>query len=229
MTTPTASSTSALPRWRRLPFWALALMVGVLFAGVGVAVLDDYGVGADEFAERETARANLAYITGAAPEVATHKSHDRYYGMAFQLPLLLLGQALGLDDFRHILLLHHLLTHLVFVAGGLCCGGLVFRLYGRRWLALGALLLFLLHPRLYAHSFFNPKDIPFLVLVMVALALTHWACRKDTLSAFALCGLSVGLAINLRIFGLMLVPAVLVLRAVDATLAPPPRSAATSF
>ncbi len=219
---PTASSTRALPRWRRLPFWALALMGGVLFAGVGVAVLDDYGVGADEFAERRTARATLAYISGAAPEIATKKSHERFYGMAFQLPVLLLEQALGLDDSRHILLLRHLLTHLVFVAGGVCCGGLVFRLYGRRLPALVALLLFLLHPRLYAHSFFNPKDIPFLVLVMVALALTHRACRKDTLGAFALCGLSVGLAINLRIFGWMLVPAVLALRAVDAFLAPPP-------
>ena len=88
--------------------------------------------------------------------------------------------------------MRHFLTHLFFLAGGWCCAWLTFRRYGSRGLALCALGLFLLHPRLYAHSFFNSKDLPFLSLCMMALCLMHRAFRKDTLAAFALCARASG-------------------------------------
>ena len=78
------------------------------------------------------------------------------------------------------------------------------------------MLLFLTHPRLYAHSFFNLKDLPFLSMFMVALYLTHRAFRRDAVWAFALCGAGVGLLANIRIVGLMLFPAVLGMLALDA-------------
>ena len=43
---------------------------------------------------------------------------------------------------------------------------MAFRLYGSHLLALCALALCLLHPRMYAHSFFHAKDAPFLSLFM---------------------------------------------------------------
>ncbi len=94
----------------------------------------------------------------------------------------------------------HLLTHLLFLAGGL---------------GAAALGLFLLHPRLYAHSFFNSKDLPFLNLFMLALLLTHWAFRRGTGPAFLLCGLGVGVLANVRPMGLLLGTAVLALRLCD--------------
>ena len=77
------------------------------------------------------------------------------------------------------------------------------------------MLMFLLHPRLYAHSFFNVKDVPFAVTLVIALYLTHRAFRKDTVGAFLLCGIGAGLAINLRPFALMLLPLILAMRALD--------------
>ena len=78
-----------------------------------------------------------------------------------------------------------------------------------------ALLLFLLHPRLYPASFYNSKDLPFLSMFMISLYMTHRAFRRDTVGAFLLCGVSVGILINLRIMGLMLFPAILAMRALD--------------
>ena len=86
---------------------------------------------------------------------------------------------------------------------------------GNRWIALFAMLIFLLHPRLYANSFFNTKDIPFAAMLAIALCLAHRAFRRDTISAFLICGIAVGLAINLRVFGLMLLPMILTMRAPD--------------
>ena len=202
----------ALPR--RVPFWAQALILCALFAVAGVAAVDDYGISFDEFAQREIANANVDYISAGVADGLYYRDY-RYYGVVIEMPLLLAERALGLHDTRHIYLTRHLLTHLFFIAGGFACGMLAYRMVGSRWIALLAMLMFLLHPRLYAHSFFNSKDVPFAVMLMIALYLTHRAFRRDTVGAFLLCGIVAGLAISLRPFGLMLLPMILAMRALD--------------
>ena len=207
----------------RIPFPLLALAVCLLFAAPGLAALDDYGITRDEPAQRRLAARNAAYIAGdrdARPGAGQDNIFDNYYGVVFELPLLLAERLLGLRDSRDIYLFRHLLIHLVFIAGGFFCGLLAWRMFNNRWLALLAMLLFLLHPRLYAHSFFNGKDIPFAALFVVALYLTHRAFRRDTLGAFVLLGIVVGLAVNMRPFALLLPPAVLALRGLDFGPAP---------
>ena len=198
---------------RRMPFCPQALAACALFAIAGVVVLGDYGVGRDEIFHRQTAVIVADYTLGASEEPPP--GHDRYYGVAFDMPLLLLERALGLQDKRHIHMTRHLIMHLFFVAGGFACGMLVYRILGSRWMALLAMLMFLLHPRLYAHSFINNKDVPFAAMLVIALYLTHRAFRRDTLGAFLLCGIGVGLATNLRPFGLMLLPMIFAMRALD--------------
>ena len=200
---------------RRVPFWAQALALCALFAIAGIAVVDDYGVGWDAPNQRQTAAAVADYALGVSEGTPYKYMHDRYYGVAFETPLLLVERALGLQDARPIYLTRHLLTHLFFIAGGFACGMLAYRMLGSRWIALLAMLIFLLHPRLYAHSFFNTKDIPFAAILVIALYLAHRAFRKDTLGAFLLCGIATGLAINLRPFALMLLPMILAMRALD--------------
>ena len=215
--TPTLSRQFPLSRLavlRRAPFWAQALAVCALFAVVGVGVVDDYGIGIDVSAQQQIAQFNADYISTGDTD-GLYEYDFRYYGVAFEMPLLLADRALGLGDSRHIFLMRHLLTHLLFIAGGFVCGMLAYRMFGSRWVALLAMLMFLLHPRLYAHSFFNSKDIPFAAMLAVALYLTHRAFRKDTLGAFLLCGIVAGLAINLRPFGLMLPPMILAMRGPD--------------
>ena len=179
--------------------------------------MDDYGVHEDELDQRQKTILTVDYIaTGDISALSQPKIIvARHYGKAFEIALLLTERALGLQDSRHIYLMRHMVTHLFFIAGGFACGMLAYRMVGSRWIALFAMLMFLLHPRIYAHSFFNPKDIPFAVMLVIALYLTHRAFRRDTLGAFLLCGIGVGLAINLRPFGLALLPMLLTMRALD--------------
>ena len=186
------------------------------FLLVGLVIVDDYGGGADTPKDRIMAARNLAFITGAADRLDGYNhEHDTYYSVVFDLPLLLIERGLGLADSRSHYLLQHLVTHGFFLVGGFCCSLLVYRLSHSRVVALLALLLFLLQPRLYAHSFFNSRDLPFLSMFMVTLYVTHRAFRTETVGAFVLCGVCVGLLTNLRIMGVMLYPAVLALRGLD--------------
>ncbi len=185
-------------------------------AGVGMVVLDDYGVGADEESQRQIGYAAVNYMLGEVEAwLPPDPPHNRFYGVVFEVPLVFVEWLLGLTDSRAIHLSRHLLTHLFFLAGGGCCARLVYHLFHSRWLALVALLAFVLHPRLYAHSFVNTKDIPFLVMFLLVLFLIHRAWRRESLGAFALCGVGVGLATNLRIMGVLLFVVVVVLRAGD--------------
>ena len=204
----------------RQRLWALtdkgrfsAVVVLALFALVGVLVVDDYGVAYDESVQRALAAVTTAYMIGADDALLSHR--DRTYGVAFELPLLFIELALGLDDLRSVHLMRHTLSHFFFLLGGFFCYLLVRRTGGGRLLALFAMLLFLLHPRIWAHSFFNTKDVPFLSMFMITLFLIHRAFRKDDFAAFLSCGVAVGLLTNIRILGVMLFAAVLGMRLLD--------------
>ena len=196
------------------------LLVCGLFLLLGLALSGDYGIGPDESQQRYTAAANRQYILGHAAAIDPLYPHDRFYGVSFELPLLLLERLPGLDDYYYYI--HRLrltLTHLCFLVGGFFCYLLAWRLFNNRLIALFALLLFLLHPRIYAHSFFNSKDPVFLSMLVLALYLAERAFRRDTAGAFILLGMAVGILTNLRIMGALLLPAVVALRGVDLLVA----------
>ena len=197
---------------RRLWAWS-APIACALFVLAGAAVVDDYGVTTDEGTQRDLAIATAAYVFDG--DDALLGDWNRVFGPAFELPLLFAERALGLEDARDIHLARHLLTHAFFALGGFFCSLLAYRLTGSRFAALAALLLFLLHPRLYAHSFFNSKDIPFLAMFAICLFLAHRAFRGGGAGAFALCGIGVGVLVNMRVAGVLLFAAVLGMRGLD--------------
>ena len=193
------------------------LVALALFLLAGLAVFDNYGVSLDEDIQRIIAEYNLDYVLRA--DESRIAESDEFYGVAFEAPLLLAERALDLQNSRAVHLNRHLITHLFFLIGGLFAYLLAHRLFGSRLLAIAAMLLFLLSPRLYAHSFFNSKDAPFLALFMITLFLAHHAFRRETLWSFALLGLGAGLLVNLRIMGVVLLAAIPAMRTLDALLA----------
>ena len=196
--------------WAKRSPW----IVIALFAVAGAAALDDYGVFMDTPGDRNVALRTLDYVQGRDNDLLSHP--DRTYGVAFQVPLVWTERLLGLQDSRSMYLMRHLLTHLLFLASGLGGYALALRLYNSRFVALCALGMYLLHPRIYAHSFPNSKDIPFLSLFMLALWLLHRTLgRGSSLKGWLLCGVVVGVLANVRVIGLMLVGVALVLRTCD--------------
>ena len=199
---------------------SLAILVAcAVLAIVGAAVLDDYGVSTDEDVQRLRAETYWRHFADGA-ELRFKLPHNRFYGVAFDLPLLLAEKALDLDDMRGVHLLRHAASHLLFLAGALSCALLTRRMTGSALAALLALALFVLQPRIYAHSFFNSKDIPALALFAVCLWLAHRAFRRGGAGAFLLCGAGVAVLTNLRLSaGLTLAIAVAAARVLDLALA----------
>ncbi len=201
--------------------WALMAVCAAFLLAGALAISDYDWRTSDGPSQRAVANAALDYLAGDGERAFDQllQSHDRYYGAVVEAPLVLLERALGRDVSRDSARVQHVPKHLFFLFGGVFCYLLVLRLFGSRPLALVAMVLFLLHPRIYAHSFYNSKDIPFLAMFMIALWLVHRAFRRETLGAFILCGAGVGLLANLRVMGLVLFAAVLALRALDLAFA----------
>ena len=204
--------------WRKTnKLKGLALTLWCLFLIAGLAVVGDYSALTSPANQRNDATDTLNHVLHEDQTLL--QTHDRFYGVAFELPqflltdlFLLMGRALGLEDPRHVYLINNILIHLFFLLGGFCCYLLARRLSGDRLIALLVMLLFLLSPRLYAHSFFNSKDPVFASAFVMALLLASRAFDKDSLGAYRGCGAAAGLLVNLRIMGVVLVAAVLVFR-----------------
>ena len=199
--------------WRRVSAWGPPALVCAVFLLVGVITMDDYGVAPDRKAQRRHAEATIEYIRHMDEDVL--HPIDRYFGVAFQLPLVMVERVFQLEDERGIKLSRHFLTHLLFAISGIFCYLLVYRLFNNRIIALLAMALFLVHPRIYAHSFFNTKDLPFLSMFMITLYITHRSFQKKTALAFILLGIAVGILVNLRIMGITLFAIILAWQALD--------------
>ena len=200
--------------WRRVSAWGPPALVCAVFLLVGVITLDDYGVMANRAVEYEHARDNANYILGRDHELYDYI--DKLYGPIFEFPILIGETLIRLDDAHDRKLIGNFLVHLLFTVSGLFCYLLVYRLFNSRIIAILAMLLFLFHPRIYAHSFFNTRDLPFLSVLMISLYLTHRSFRKDTVFSFLLLGISVGILVNLRPMGIALFAAILAFRTFDA-------------
>ena len=202
--------TNSIGEWAR--FHRLVLVVWALFLITGLAIVDDYGVAPDAADQHGIGNNTVNYVLHDDPTLL--RTHDRFYGAAFEAPLFLLTErVLGLEDPRHVYLARHVLTHLLFLIGGFCCYLLAFRLSGDRLIALLVMALFLLSPRLYAHSFFNVRDPMFASAFVMALLFASRAFDRDSLGAYRWCGMAVGLLVHLRVMGVVLFAIVLVFRA----------------
>ena len=94
----------------------IPLSICALFLLVGVVAVDAEVVGVDLGMQRHTAALTIDNVLGKDARQAHY--HNWFYGVAFEVPLLLAERALGLADFRDIKLLRYLLTHLFFIVAG---------------------------------------------------------------------------------------------------------------
>jgi len=185
---------------------------------------DEYGISWDETTQRHTGDVSMNYVANKlffSGNQDLLKYTDRDYGVAFELPLSVIEKVLSVligenRDTRSIYLTRHLLTHLFFLISAFFCFLLIEFLYKNKLLATIGFLLVVLHPRLYAHSFFNTKDIPFMSMLLICFYFNAVAFREKQSKYFILLGIGVGLLINLRIMGVMMLSLIPFFLMIDA-------------
>ena len=185
---------------------------------LGLMTFGDYGIAWDEPLQREIGKKTHNYIFRGDKTLNDFKNRD--YGVAVELPLIFLEQTYLSHDTRDIYRMRHLTIHLFFLLSAFVFYLLIWILYRNKPLAVCGYLMLLLSPRIYAQSFFNSKDIPFMCMFILCFLVCAIAFRDKKLRHFVLFGILSGLLINIRIMGIMIPAVVTTLALVDITTGP---------
>lgn len=187
------------PYFPGMIFFCLALVISLL-------TYKDYGVSWDEAIQRDLGLVSYNYAFNNDTALLTH--HDKALGTGFEMPLIIAEKCLNITDSRDVYLMRHLTIHLFFL---ICVFGgyiLAFRLFKSRVIASLAFILLAFHPRIYAHSFFNSKDLPFLSVTILVLLMAQLAFEKNKVIWYSLLGLACGYATSIRSMGVIFIPCI---------------------
>ena len=124
---------------------------------VGLGVFRDYGVSWDERVQREYGEKVYNYVTAGDRELFTDR--HRYYGPVIEFALFSLEKALDLEDTRQVYLMRHLAVFLMFWLGAVFFYFLCKHEFKSWKLGILGSILLILSPRIFAHAFYNSKDI----------------------------------------------------------------------
>jgi hypothetical protein len=180
---------------------------------LGLMTLGDYGLAWDEPEQRWIGQETFNYLFKS--DTTLNEFKDKDYGVAFELPLLFLEQTYLKHDSHDIYQMRHFVTHLFFLLCAFAFYLLIWLLYRNKTLAVTGYLMLLLSPRIYAQSFFNSKDIPFMCMFILCFLACLLAFRDKKIRNFILLGILSGLLIDIRVMGIVIPAVITVLFLID--------------
>ena len=179
-----------------------AIVIFTVSVVIGLSTYRDYGVAWDDTTQREIGTVSYNYVFNGDEALLGYADKD--YGVGFELPLIILEKQLDLSDTRDIFLMRHLVTHLFFLVSMFAGYLLIYRLFRNRLVACMGFVMLVFQPRIYAHSFFNTKDVPFLSMFLLSLFAIYLLQQKQKTGWYVLAGLVIGYTVATRIMGIVL-------------------------
>ena len=193
--------------------YLLGLLLFAFAFIIGLLTYKDYGISWDEVFQRETGITNYDYIFHHNLKLLTYR--DKFYGAGFEVPLIIFERLFKLKDIRDIYLMRHFVTHLLFLISALSAYVLMYRLFKDKVVATIGFVILVFAPRIYAHSFYNTKDIPFLSMFLITLAFCQYTFEKNKMWLYVILGILCGYTTSLRVMGIMLCGFISVLSLLD--------------
>ena len=183
---------------------------------VGLIIYPDYGISIDEDNTRLGGFVSLKYIFEifspsygssidtiiTVPTMSEWKEWS--IGPIFDIPTAFLEWFFNITDSRNYYLLRHLVNFLFFFTSVYFFYLLIKKRYKSYLYALAGSTLLILSPRIFAHSFFNNKDIIFMSLYIIGIYVGVGFINKPTYKNSIIFSLVSAFAIDIRITGVIL-------------------------
>jgi Gpi18-like mannosyltransferase len=173
-----------------------------LLLAIGLWVHKDYGISWDEPFQRDYGHAVYNYVTKGDPTML--EGPNKYYGPAFEMLLLFLETSLGLNDSRQVYLMRHLASFILFFVAVIVFYRFCKQLFGDWRIAILGCTFLVISPRIFAHAFFNSKDIPALSLYVIGMFTLVRFLDSGTFGRAAVHAFVCAVLIDIRIIGIML-------------------------
>lgn len=167
---------------------------------IGMMAFKDYGIAWDGPAARYRGELSVNYVISG--DKALYGFAGRFHGPIFEIFLYSIEKAFGLsDDLRAVYLMRHLCVFLMFYIG------LIFfyflckdRLNSWKMGILGCMFM-VFTPRIFAHSFYNSKDIVFMSVFIISVFTLIKYLDNKTFWTAAIHALICSILIDIRILG----------------------------
>ena len=187
----------------------------IVFLLVGLSIYRDYGISWDEPRQRELGELSVNYVLEGDTKLLEHG--DRFYGPVFETLLVAAERMRGEGrSLREIYFLRHLITFLFFYAGVIFFYMLCRRRFGSWKLGLLGSVFLILSPRLFAHAFYNSKDIPFMAMSIISVYTLISFLDKKTVRRALAHGAACAILTDIRIMGVLIVFLTIVFLVPDA-------------
>jgi hypothetical protein len=174
----------------------------ILYFFVGLFISNDYGIPWDEPIQRNLGYLNYNFVIHNDTTLLSH--HDRYYGPILEIILVVAEKILPLATSKAIFNMRHMLNFMVFYLGTIFFYLLCKKRFKRRWLALAGSTFLIISPRIFAHSFYNSKDLPFMGLFIVSsYFLLNFLEKTNTKNAIIL-GVFAATLTAIRVLGILI-------------------------
>jgi len=182
---------------------------------IGIAAHRDYGVSADEPALRSFGNDVFAFLFQRGP--VPMEQDWVFYNPVVQVLMRGIELGLGLTDGADIWFIRHLVTFLMFFFTVIAFHHIARRMFGDwpasrsspsasgGWkLPLLGSVMFFLSPRLFAHGFYNPKDLPALLFFTLSAWTLLRLLERRTVLRLVMHIMATAILISMRTFGLMM-------------------------
>jgi len=187
-----------------------SIIVGIFFGLLlltGILVYKDYGISWDEPIQRTYGEDVFNFILKGDKKL--YKNKDKFYGPVIEVSLVSLENILQLKEIRDVYLMRHLVNFLIFFVSIFFFYLLLTDRFRSVWFGLlGSTMLFL-SPRIFAHSFYNSKDLPFMAFFIIAVYFVHRLYKYSTMVNTVIAGIATAILIDVRIGGVVL-PAIVI-------------------
>ncbi|MFC1806776.1 hypothetical protein ACFL0T_00210 [Candidatus Omnitrophota bacterium] len=178
------------------------LLFFVIYLVVGLSIFKDYGISWDEQLQRKIGAWSLRYILLGDTDLFLFP--DRHYGPFFEMVLIVIEMAFNLtNNLRALFLMRHFVTFLLFFTSTIFFYLLCKDKFSSWKLGLLGTLFLILNPRIFAHSFYNSKDIAFLAMFIISVYTLFAYLKSKKIYMAVFHGLASAILIDIRIVGLL--------------------------
>ena len=190
----------------------IPLFILVFFFCIGISIYKDFGISVDEVGYRHQGVTVIYTITNfifpnfvseisnlkSWIDIETLQETQVFSGIFFHVLSASLEYLLGFETKEEVFNFKHLLTFLIFYLGIIFLYFIIKFLTKDYRYALTGIIFIFLSPRIFAQSFYNPNDIPFMTSIILMTYLNLKFLNKINNKYLYLSALVSAIAISLR-------------------------------
>jgi len=185
----------------------------IFYFCVGLFIYKDYNITPDEPLHRVNGFISLKYIldlfsininlSDFVESIPSIKNDWRNtYGVIFDLPVAILEVLFKIENIRDVYLIRHLLNFLIFFISTIFFFRLINLHFKSKLMSIFGVLILILSPRIFSHSFYNSRDLVFLSLIIISIYYNVKLLNYQHLKYLILAAVFSAFATNCRIIAI---------------------------